>query len=201
MPVVVIAKFRSAPAAHAARWRLLEYGIPAGISEQASPASGWMLGQSSPTEFHLLLGDHRLKDDALAVLEAFDPRNGPDLDEGWEDALEPDFSKLDPRRRPACPHCGAIGLMADHCNGCHQPVDIASLVISQFGPEALEACYPDPEGPPEDIASVPDAWLQRLALPCEGCGLSLAGLPSQGACPKCKRPYEKREQLARISGP
>ncbi len=104
------------------------------------------------------------------------------------DLAVPDLTGLDPSLAPSCPHCAAMLPMdplLERCPVCSEPVDVAQLIVSIHGPEALEDCYEAPELPlaPEHI--------NTLKLLCPHCQYALDGLPHEGICPECGSEYNK----------
>jgi rubrerythrin len=112
--------------------------------------------------------------------------------EGIEDDSEaaPDLSLLDPGMKVECPSC-STAITANtgdsNCPSCRTPVDIAELVAEQFGPEALDTCYPQEEQLAVD---------ESTGVPCTKCGYWLGGLPTTGNCPECSIAYDKSQIVA-----
>ena len=75
------------------------------------------------------------------------------------------------------------------CPACGAAVDVPGLIVEARGPEALEACYDQPEMSEEQAAD--------LNLHCTHCGYPLKGLPAESTCPECGRPFDKRASTSR----
>ena len=111
---------------------------------------------------------------------------------GKDEAVpHPDLSKLPAAFAPPCPKCGVVLPLAEvaACPACGAAVDVPGLIVEARGPEALEACYDQPEMSEEQAAD--------LNLHCTHCGYPLKGLPAESTCPECGRPFDKRASTSR----
>jgi predicted RNA-binding Zn-ribbon protein involved in translation (DUF1610 family) len=156
-------------------------GIPAA---SAVPSSGLLV------TYTVFVADENVARQARDSLREMDA-SGIELADGWEAQAEPDLAKLPERYMPAC-SCGyRLPLRSGEvrCPECGTDSDVAALVVEQFGPEAMELCYPSAAN------AMSDEQLETLALAC-ACGYSLGGLAVSGTCPECGAAYEKRELLA-----
>jgi hypothetical protein len=132
---------------------------------------------------------------ARTLLGQFDLQK-PEYIEPLEDQAVPDLSKLPPALVPTCPRCRAVlplSAMITSCGGCGAAVNVVDRIVEQFGPEALEGCFPiDADA---NFSDLTDEQISRLVLACPGCQYSLLGLPLSGVCPECGGAYDKREML------
>ena len=130
-------------------------------------------------------------DRARQVLETLDDQPIT-AEAGWEDsAATPDLAALAPGLAIPCPSCSAElarDASLDACPACGAPVDPTAIVLAMHGPEALSACYPEPD-------PLPDAAVDLAAFECARCRYSLRGLPQVSHCPECGLPYSKRRMM------
>lgn len=136
----------------------------------------------------VVLLDGREKELAEKLVNALESEPIHAIDEDSQAA--PDLSLLDPAIKVECPSCSAsitASTGASNCPLCRMPVDIAELVAAQFGPEALDVCYPQEEQLAVD---------ESTGVPCTKCGYWLGGLPTTGNCPECSIAYDKSQIVA-----
>src|SRR5262245_27650465 len=136
-----------------------------------------------------------LLEEARALLEQFELHK-PEYLEPLEDQAVPDLSRLPASFAPTCPGCKArlpLDAVIARCRGCGATVHVVDRIVEQFGPEALQGCFPvDADA---DFSDLTDEQISRLGLACPGCQYSLSGLPVTGMCPECGRAYDKHEML------
>lgn len=218
-----IARYFSPVDAEHAAMHLRAHGIAAAVVGAGDPVANVISIAGVMGQFGVAVIRSADVDDATRLLTDFASEHAAHAPEpGWEDAAEPDLTKLDPALPIDCPACSRdlrptiarmpAGAGTITCPDCAERVDLAARVVALHGPEALAACYPDESDPyesddesdlPGDAELEPDAVARidaALVCPTHGCRYPLAGLPDLGACPECGRGYDKRELRRRALG-
>lgn len=171
-------RFRSAVHAVSARDYLVQNGVPAQVVGGNSDAAMFQGRNGGPYEVMLLArADAKL---ATYLLEQWS-QEPVEMEGDLDDHAAPDLSLLDPSMAPSCPNCSA-GLPLDAllaaCPKCSSPVDVAALIVSEHGPEALDVCY-------EDSISTDELLAMQVQIPaCAACG---GPVNETGACGWCGR--------------
>jgi hypothetical protein len=148
------------------------------------------LGLHFPARFTVIIGDAADLPRARELLDSPDAQ--PAVDPDWESAAIPDLSRLDPRTQAPCPACKALlplNASITSCSACHAPVDVVQILLDRYGPDLLAACYV------EELEDIPEEVLDAANLACPKCQYPLRGLPTNGFCPECGRPYDRQALL------
>lgn len=188
-----IATFASPVVAQHAVLYLLEHGVIARVHMPVGDAAFFRVrpGHTGSVEVHL--ADAQEHDLAQALLAEWQAQPLP-VAGSWDEQADPDLSLLDPALTITCAACraelprprpGHPPEPTGACPACSAPFDLLDRVVTQHGPEALDACYPEPE------PIVPEHVADAAPVSCPACGYALADLPRAGRCPECGRDYDK----------
>lgn len=191
--------YESAVRADQAAAFLRRHGILAGAVHHNIDFSGGMVAKFSGSGHGVSVIAKEQEAVARELLNEFEALPEDADDDLWEADSVPDLTRLDPAMLPACPSCGET-LPADatleRCPACGAEVDVAGLVAAKHGPEALAACYDEPE-PVEEL----DADLiARTAIDCPNCSYALEGVGMRGRCPECGEGFDKEDIVRRMLG-
>lgn len=202
-----VATYHSVIQAQEAARYLLERGVPVRVFSMPGDAAiiNQVLGKGTH-ELHA--ADRDSADRARSMLVEMDAQGPPEPDEGWEDTLSPDLSRLAPDLTVPCASCaydlravfesqGAQGV----CPACGSVYDGAERVVATHGPEALASCYPDHDTSGTALEAAIERVGAKTHVPCLRCGYRLDGLPVRGRCPECGLRYDKVSQLRGLLGP
>jgi len=195
-----IAYYQSAATAHLHAMYLRENGVMAGVIDASISVVTSIYGAATGRgQYELVISTKRAGDQAMALLQELE-LNPPHIEEGWEDDVRPDLSKLDKKHIPSCPSCGTW-LCASRpigpCIRCHAKYDMIQMVFDQFGPDALAACYEDAE----HMTQYSDEDVCSIELDCQTCSYPLDGLPIESHCPECGAWFNRRELFGNILDP
>lgn len=171
---------------------LRENGVMAGVIDgSVSAVVGLLGGLRSQGHFELVISSKRTLDRAIALLLEFE-ENPPQIDEDWEDDVQPDLSLLEQRFVPQCPSCNASLCTTrpfGPCIECSSTYNFAELVFEKFGPDALADCYESSE----PLSNLSDTEVCEIPLDCPSCSYTLDGLAMSGVCPECGNGFNRRE--------
>jgi len=178
-------------ARQAAEW-LVQHGIAArSVGENDAFGGVGPISGSYP-----IMVDESCEPAATQLLDEWD-RLPPLSPADWERQTVPDLALLAPGTPAPCPSCGRqlpLDAAVSRCPACRAAVSVVDVLMSLYGPDVFQWCYPDSSEP-----MAPEV-LDTLDFLCPGCRYPLRGLPLAGYCPECGRPYSKQAILRAESG-
>lgn len=199
--MVRVARYADEVMAHAAVHFLRQSGVPAVLvgdrlaeAINARGASFIALDVMVPSEAH--------RAHAEALLHEFDSEPMT-LEEGWEERIEPDLSRLARGVALTCKWCGTALPMVESittCGSCGSECDVVQEILARYGPEALAQCYGDEDGAGDTDAEPQPLGAERAPrmppggrIPqasCAQCGAFLDSGSARGRCAACGSLYD-----------